>query len=72
MTEIDRGWLFAPQDIFSLGENNGLIFSQLLAIRTRLLKERYIFMAHDYGPYSPELQSDLDDLMNSGFLRANR
>lgn len=31
-------------------------------------KQKYNFMAHNYGPYSPELQSDIDDLIREEFL----
>src|SRR5437867_3089344 len=44
----------------------------VLQNEARFLKEHYSFMAHDYGPYSPELQTDIDDLIDSGFLRENR
>lgn len=44
----------------------------VLQNKAKFLRERYNFMAHDYGPYSPELQSDIDDLINTGLLRENR
>jgi uncharacterized protein YwgA len=32
-------------------------------------KLKYSFIPHDYGPYSQELQVDIDDLIASGLLR---
>lgn len=31
-------------------------------------KQKYDFVAHNYGPFSPELQSDIDDLIREGYL----
>lgn len=35
-------------------------------------KERYEFVPHDFGPYSPELQNDIDDLIAKEFLQEIR
>jgi uncharacterized protein YwgA len=40
--------------------------------QAKFYKERYHFMAHDFGPYSTELQKDIDDLIHTGFLRENK
>lgn len=44
----------------------------VLQNEARFLKETYNFMPHDYGPYSAELQSDIEDLISTKFLSANR
>ena len=43
----------------------------LLLEQAPFFKHRYDFVAHNYGPYSPELQSDIDDLIREGFLVVN-
>jgi len=43
----------------------------LLLEQAQFLKNRYDFVAHNYGPYSPELQSDIDYLIREGFLDDN-
>lgn len=43
----------------------------LLLEQAQFLKHSYDFVAHNYGPYSPELQSDIDYLIREGFLVEN-
>lgn len=43
----------------------------LLLEQASFFKHRYDFVAHNYGPYSPDLQSDIDDLIREGFLLVN-
>jgi len=40
----------------------------LLHKQTPFFKQKYDFVAHNYGPYSSELQNDIDDLIREGFL----
>lgn len=35
----------------------------ILQQQAKFFKDRYDFVPHDYGPYSPELQTDIDDLI---------
>lgn len=44
----------------------------VLQNNARFMKERYNFIPHDYGPYSPELQADIDELIDKGLLRGVR
>jgi len=41
----------------------------LLLAKANFFKEGYDFIPHNYGPYSTELQSDIDDLIRDGFVR---
>lgn len=43
----------------------------LLLEHATFFRHRYDFVAHNYGPYSPELQNDIDDLIGEGFLIVN-
>lgn len=43
----------------------------LLLKHGNFFNQQYDFIAHNYGPYSTELQSDIDDLIREGFLEVN-
>ncbi len=43
----------------------------LLIERAPFLKDAYDFAPHDYGPFAPELQSDIDDLIKENFLKGS-
>ena len=43
----------------------------LLRQRADFFEEGYDFVPHNYGPYSTELQNDIDDLIRDGFLIMN-
>lgn len=44
----------------------------LLSQHARFFKNKYDFIPHDYGPYSQELQNDIDYLIKEGFLTEDR
>lgn len=44
----------------------------LLLMRAEFFKNRYDFEPHDYGPYSKELQSDIDHLIKEGYVSEKR
>lgn len=44
----------------------------LLSQHARFFKNKYDFIPHDYGPYSKELQNDIDYLIKEGFLTEDR
>lgn len=43
----------------------------LLRERANFFEEGYDFIPHNYGPYSTELQNDIDDLIREGFIMSN-
>ena len=44
----------------------------LLLERAKFFTNRYDFAPHDYGPYSQELQSDIDYLIKEGYVIEER
>ena len=44
----------------------------LLLMKAKFFKNRYDFQPHDYGPYSKELQSDIDHLIKEGYVTEER
>ena len=44
----------------------------LLLERAKFFTNRYDFTPHDYGPYSQELQSDIDHLIREGYVAEDR
>lgn len=44
----------------------------ILQQQSKFFKQRYDFVPHDYGPYSPELQGDIDYLITKELLEEVR